>query len=262
MAYKTILYEKENHIGTITLNRPKAMNALNSVVLGELSDVLDEIAADDDVKVVIITGGNEKFFAAGADITELETLVTPVDAHAFSIKAQKTIKKFEDLEKPVIAAISGYALGGGCEMIMACDIRIAAENALFGQPEITIGVIPGGGGTQRLPRIVGLSKAKELLYTADQMDASEAYRVGLVSKVVPVGSLMDETRKMAKKIARQPGVALKITKRVLNDGVNVSNIASALEYESHGFEILFSTEDQKEGMKAFIEKRKPVFKDK
>jgi len=262
MAYKTILYEKEDRIGTITLNRPKAMNALNSDVLKDLSDVIDEIAADDDVKVVIITGGNKKFFAAGADIKELETLITPVDAHGFSIKAQDAISKLETLEKPVIAAISGYALGGGCEMIMACDIRIAAENALFGQPEITLGVIPGGGGTQRLPRIVGLSKAKELLYTADQMDANEAYRVGLVSKVVPVDSLMEEARKMAKKMARQPGVALSVTKRVLNDGVNVSHIRSALEYESHGFELLFATEDQKEGMKAFIEKRKAVFKDK
>ena len=262
MEYKTILYEKADRIGTITLNRPKAMNALNSAVLDELSDVLDEIAADNDVKVVIITGGNEKFFAAGADITELETLVTPVDAHAFSIKAQKAIKKLEDFEKPVIAAISGYALGGGCEMSMACDIRIAAENALFGQPEITIGVIPGGGGTQRLPRLVGAAKAKELLYTGAPIDAGEAYRIGLVNKVVPVVSLMEEARKMASKIARQPGVALSITKRVVNDGMNVSNIASALEFESHGFEILFSTADQKEGMKAFIEKRKPVFTDK
>jgi enoyl-CoA hydratase len=262
MGYKTILYEKEDRIGTITLNRPKAMNALNSDVLQDLNDVIDKIAADDDVKVVIITGGNENFFAAGADIKELEFLATPVDAHRFCMKVQEVLSKLENLEKPVIAAISGYALGGGCEMIMACDIRIAAENAVFGQPEIKIGVIPGGGGTQRLPRIVGLSKAKELLYTADQMTASEAFRVGLVSKVVPVEALMEETTKMAKKIARQPGIALKTTKRVLNNGMNVSNIRSALEYESQGFEILFSTEDQKEGMKAFIEKRKPIFKDK
>ncbi len=262
MEYKTLLYEKADRIGTITLNRPKAMNALNSDVLSDLSGVIDEIAADDDVKVVIITGGNEKFFAAGADIKELETLITPVDAHKFSVKVQQGIGKLENLEKPVIAAISGFCLGGGCELSMACDIRIAAENALFGQPEIMLGVIPGGGGTQRLPRIVGLSKAKELLYTGGQMDASEAYRVGMVSKVVPVDSLMEETRKMAKKIARQPGVALSVTKRVLNDGMNVSHISSALEFEAHGFEILFSTEDQKEGMKAFIEKRKGVFKDK
>lgn len=262
MKYNTILYEKEDRVGTITLNRPTAMNALNSNMLQDLSDVIDKIAADDDVKVVIITGGNEKFFAAGADIKELESLITPVDAHRFSMKVQGVLSKIENLEKPVLAAISGYALGGGCEMIMACDIRIAAENAVFGQPEIKIGVIPGGGGTQRLPRIIGLSKTKELLYTADQMSAGEAFRVGLVSKVVPVEALMVETTNMAKKIARQPGIALKTTKRVLNNGMNVNNINSALEYEAQGFEVLFSTEDQKEGMKAFIEKRKPIFKDK
>jgi enoyl-CoA hydratase len=262
MGYNTILYEKKDRVGIITLNRPNAMNALNSNVLEDLSNVMDEIAADDDVKVVIITGGNEKFFAAGADIKELESLTTPVEAHRFSLKVQGVLNKIENLEKPVIAAISGYALGGGCEMIMACDIRIAAENAVFGQPEIKIGVIPGGGGTQRLPRIVGLSKAKELLYTGDPMSADDAFRVGLVSKVVPVEALMAEAANLANKIARQPGIALKTTKRVLNNGMNVSNINSALEYESQGFENLFSTEDQKEGMKAFIGKRKPIFKDK
>ena len=261
MEYKTIIYEKKDRIGTITLNRPKSMNALNGDVLRELSDVLDVIGTDDEVKVVIITGGNEKFFAAGADITELEALQTPADAHVFVAKAQAAINKIEDLEKPVIAAISGYALGGGCEISMACDLRIAAENAVFGQPEITLGVIPGGGGTQRLPRIVGVTKARELLYTAATVDANEAYRIGLVNKVVPLASLMEEARKMASKIARQPGVALRITKLVINDGMNL-DMKSALAYEARGFEILFSTEDQKEGTKAFVEKRKPVFKDK
>ena len=261
MEYKTIIYEKKDRIGTITLNRPKSMNALNGDVLRELSDVLDVIEVDDEVKVVIITGGNEKFFAAGADITELEALQTPADAHVFVEKAQAAINKIEDLEKPVIAAISGYALGGGCEISMACDLRIAAENAVFGQPEITLGVIPGGGGTQRLPRIVGVTKARELLYTAATVDANEAYRIGLVNKVVPLASLMEEARKMASKIARQPGVALRITKLVINDGMNL-DMKSALAYEARGFEFLFSTEDQKEGTKAFVEKRKPVFKDK
>ena len=260
MEYKTILYEKEEGIGTITLNRPKAMNALSSEMLRELSDLLDEIEGDDGVKVVIITGGNEKFFAAGADIKELESFQKPMDAHGFTKMAQAAITKFEDFDKPVIAAISGYALGGGLELSMACDIRIAAENAFFGQPEITLGVIPGGGGTQRLPRLVGICKAKELLYTGDRIDANEAHRIGLVNKVVPVGSLMDETRKMAEKIASRPGVAVKVTKLVVNSGVGTANIHSALEYEQRGFEILFSTEDQKEGMQAFIEKRKAEFK--
>jgi enoyl-CoA hydratase len=260
VEYKTILYEKKEGIGTITLNRPKSMNALNSTVFKELGQVLSEIEGDDDVKVVIIVGG-EKFFAAGADITEIGGIATPVDAHRFLKDAQAVFNRIEDLEKPVIAAISGLALGGGCELALACDLRIAAENAKFGQPEIKIGVIPGGGGTQRLPRVVGVTKAKELLYTGDFIDAQEAYRIGLVNKVVPVASLMEEARNMALKIARQPGMALKVTKLAVNGGLNM-DIKSAMAYEARCFEILFSTEDQKEGMKAFVEKRKPVFKDR
>ena len=260
MEYKTILYEKKEGIGTITLNRPESMNALNSTVFKELGQVLSEIEEDNDVKVVIITG-SEKFFAAGADITEIDKISTPIDAHGFLKDAQIAINRFEDLGKPVIAAISGLALGGGCELTMACDLRIAAENAMFGQPEIKIGVIPGGGGTQRLPRLVGVTKAKELLYTGDFIDAGEAHRIGLVNKVVPVASLMDEARKMALKIARQPGVTLKITKIAVNGGMNM-DLKSAMAYEARCFEILFSTEDQKEGVKAFIEKRKPVFKNR
>jgi enoyl-CoA hydratase len=165
------------------------------------------------------------------------------------------------LDKPVIAAVSGLALGGGCELALACDLRIAAENATFGQPEIKIGVIPGAGGTQRLPRLVGLGRAKELLFTGDTIDAQEAYRIGLVNKVVPVEALMSETRKLALKVTKQPPLALKTTKAVVNEGINM-NIQSALALEARGFEILFSTEDQKEGMKAFLEKRKPIFKGK
>ncbi len=260
MEYKTILYEKKEGVGTITLNRPKSMNALNSKVFGELDHVLGEIERDDSVGVVIITG-SEKFFAAGADIKEIDEISTPVDAHGFLKEAQATINKFEDLGKPIIAAISGLALGGGCELSMACDLRIAAENATFGQPEIKIGVIPGGGGTQRLPRLVGVTKAKELLYTGDFIDANEAYRIGLVNKVVPVASLMDEARKMALKIARQSAVTLKMTKIAVNGGMNM-DLRSAMAYEARCFEILFSTEDQKEGVKAFIEKRKPAFKNR
>ncbi len=260
MAYNTIVYEKSEGIGTITLNRPKSMNALSSEVFREMAEVLDMISADPDVRVVILTG-SEKFFAAGADITEIRNISNATEAHAFLKKARAVFNGLEDMEKPVIAAVSGFALGGGCELILACDIRICAENAVFGQPEIKIGVIPGGGGTQRLPRTIGVTKAKELLYTGDTMDAAEALRVGLVSKVVPVGKVLEEARTIARKIARQPGVTLRVTKDVVNTGLNL-DIKSALAYEARCFEMLFDTEDQKEGMAAFVEKRKPNFKDR
>ena len=258
MNFNTIIYEKAEGIGIIKLNRPQRMNALSNEFLRELDLLIDDIKKDDEVRVLIITG-DEKFFAVGADINELAGVITPKDAHL--IEASSILNKLENLEKPVIAAVSGPALGGGCELALACDIRIAAENAIFGQPEIKIGVIPGGGGTQRLSRLIGLGKAKELLYTGDSIDAQEAYRIGLVNKLVPVESLMDEAKKMALKLLRQPGFALKIIKMVVNDGINM-DLRSALAYEARCFEILFSTEDQKEGMRAFMEKRKPIFKGK
>jgi len=260
MDYKTILYEKKNRVGTITLNRPKSMNSLSSELLGELDHMLMEIEHDEEVKVVVLTG-SEKYFAAGADITEVGQIKTPSEAHRFIKMAQSVFNHIEDLEKPVIAAISGLALGGGCELALACDLRIAADNASFGQPEIKIGVIPGGGGTQRLPRIVGITKSKELLYTGDFIDAQEAYRIGLLNKVVPAASLTEEVQKLALKIARQPREALKATKLSVNTGLSM-DLKSAISYEARCFEILFSTEDQKEGMTAFIEKRKPEFKDR
>lgn len=260
VEYNTIIYEKSDRTGIITLNRPKNMNALNSELLKELNQVLTEIDFDDEVKVVILTG-SEKVFAAGADITEMNKMKTPGDARRFLKSAQAVFNRIEDIEKPVIAAVAGLALGGGCELSLACDLRIAAENASFGQPEIKIGVIPGGGGTQRLPRIVGLTKARELLYTGDVVDAQEAYRIGLVNKVVPTASLTEEARKMAQKIARQPGEALKATKLCINRGLDMG-LRSALAYEACCFEMLFATEDQKEGMNAFMEKRKPEFRDR
>jgi enoyl-CoA hydratase len=215
MDYQAVLYDKGEGIAVITLNRPKNMNALSSQLFSELDHVLAAIENDDEVKVVILAAFN----------------------------------RFEDMEKPVIAAVSGYALGGGCELALACDLRL---------PEIKIGVIPGAAGTQRLPRIIGITKAKELLYTGDFIDAQEAYRIGFVNKVEPVPSLMEEARKMAGKIARRPGYALRISKIVVNGGLNM-DIKSAVAYEARCFEILFSTADQKEGMKAFVEKRKPAF---
>ncbi len=260
MAFNTIKYERENHTAIITLNRPESMNAINNEFVQELDQVIDEISQDNDIGVVIITG-SEKFFGAGADIKEIIGIKTPLMAHEFVGRVQRLFRKIERMEKPVIAAVSGLALGGGCELALACDLRIVAENALFGQPEIKIGVIPGGGGTQRLPRLIGVGRAKELLYTGDPIDAQEAYRVGLANKVVPVESLMEEAKNMAAKILERPGFALQITKMVVNEGMNM-DIQSALDHEARCFEILFSTEDQKEGMKAFVEKRKPEFKNR
>ncbi len=257
MEYTSILYEKSGGVGTITLNRPKSMNALSRTLLEELGHALQQMALDDDTKCVILAG-HEKFFAAGADITEVVNIISPADAYQFS-KSVDFIRRMEDFDKPVIAAVSGMALGGGCELALACDLRIAAENAQFGLPEIKIGVMPGAGGTQRLPRLIGAGKAKELLYTGDFVDAAEAYRLGLVNRVVPVDSLMDEARALAKKIAARPGIAVRMIKLAVEGGLSM-DVKSAIAYEARCFETLFSTEDRVEGMKAFVEKRKPVFK--
>ncbi|MBS3919330.1 MAG: enoyl-CoA hydratase/isomerase family protein [Deltaproteobacteria bacterium] len=260
MVLNTVTYEKGEGIGIITLNRPKSMNAINREFIRELDQLFDEIARDDEVSAVIIAG-SEKIFCAGADIKEVGKIRSPMQAHLFVTNVQLVFNKIERLDKPVIAAVSGLALGGGCELALACDIRIAAENAVFGQPEIKIGVIPGAGGTQRLPRLIGLGRAKELLFIGDTIDAQEAYRIGLVNKVVSVQALMSETKKIAIKLTKRPPIALKLTKTVVNEGINM-DLRSALALEARCFEILFSTEDQKEGMKAFIEKRKPIFKGK
>ena len=259
MDYTTILYEKSGGIGTITLNRPESMNALNSTLMEELSLLLGEISADGEVKVVILRG-QEQFFAAGADLGEVAGIAKPDDAYHFS-KFADVIRTLDDFDKPIIAAVSGIALGGGCELTLACDLRIAAESAVFGLPEVKLGVLPGGGGTQRLPRLVGATMAKELLYTGDFIDAKEAYRIGLVNKVVPAETLMDTARAMAKKIASRPAVAVRMIKNAVNVGLSM-DLKSALAFEARCFEILFSTEDQKEGVKAFLEKRKPAFKNR
>ncbi len=258
MEYQTILYEVENGIALIRLNRPKSLNALNHELVGELGAVFDRIGSDDAIGAVIVTG-SEKAFAAGADIKEIVEIASPVAAHSFISRIHVVFNKIERLSKPVIAAVSGFALGGGCELALVCDIRIASESAIFGLPEIKIGVIPGGGGTQRLPRLIGLGRAKELLFGGDSIDAMEAYRIGLVNKVVPVDSLLNEARKTAEKFIAQPGFALRILKMLVNDGINM-DLRSALAHERRSFEVLFSTEDRKEGMQAFIEKRKAAFK--
>lgn len=258
MAFNTITYEKSDGIAVVTLNRPKSLNALCDELIAELDTVFAQIGEDPDVAAVIVTG-SAKAFAAGADIKEIIQIASPVVAHEFGYRIHTAFNRIEGCPKPVIAAIAGFALGGGCELALSCDIRIAADNAVLGLPEIKLGVIPGGGGTQRLPRLIGVGRAKELLYTGDSIDAQEAYRIGLVNKVVPRDSLMDEARKLALKLIKQPAFALKIIKLAVNEGINM-DLYSALRHESRCFEILFSTEDQKEGMQAFVEKREPNFK--
>jgi enoyl-CoA hydratase len=257
MDTNNIKFAKERNIGTIILNRPNQMNALNLDTVKELSDLLDEIARDDEIRVVILAG-HQRFFCVGADITEVSKIDSTLKVHSFFSNIRSVFDKIGDFEKPVISAVSGFALGGGCELALACDLRIAAENAKFGLPEIKLGIIPGGGGTQRLSRIIGMTKAKELLFTGDFIDAQEAFSIGLVNKVVSVKSLMDETKKMASKIGAKPLLALKMAKHVVNSGINI-DIKSAIAYEARCLEILFSTRDMREGINAFIEKRQPDF---
>jgi enoyl-CoA hydratase len=253
MSFNTIIYGKDEGIGIIRLDRPKKLNALSNELFRELAMAIEAIEKDK-VGVVIITG-SEEVFSVGGDISEL------AEPKPMEFSPPYVFNKIGRLEKPVIAAVSGMALGGGCELALACDIRVAAENAVFGLTQIKFGSIPGAGGTQRLPRLIGLGKARELLFTGDTIDAQEAYRIGLVNKVVPVQSLMDETKKMALKMVRQPSVALKMTKIAVNEGINM-DLQSALAYGERCFEIVASTEDRKEGMKAFMEKRPPIFKGK
>ena len=259
MSYETLRYEKADGIGIITLNRPKRLNALSFQLKDEVSAVFDEIENDDDVQVVILTGG-DKAFSAGADIKERSTVdITQSQAYFRQLKSHDFYCKIEDFEKPVIAAISGVAVGGGCELAMVCDLRIASETARFGLPEVKIGVMPAAGGTQRLPRLIGITRAKELLYTGEFIDAEEARRIGLVNKVVPVDQLMTEAKALAKKIAEKPPLSVKYLKRAVNVGIQL-DLSSALDYEAQIAAMLTCSEDRKEGFRAFVEKRKPVFK--
>ncbi len=257
MDFQNIIYSVEDGIGVITLNRPKVLNALNQELMKEIGQAVDLIAGDDQIKAVIITG-SERAFAAGADIASMvedTVAATLINCGIF----HEVMDKVEALPKPVIAAIAGMALGGGCELAQACDIRIAATGTKFGQPEITLGIIPGGGGTQRLPRLIGMGRAKELIYMGGMIDAEEALSYGLVNKVVPVESLMAEAKKMAQKLTVKPGLALAAAKRAMNNGMN-SDLGTGNMIERECFSALFASEDQKEGMRAFLEKRKAQFK--
>lgn len=248
-----ITYEVEGQIGIITINRPKALNALNSAVLEELDKTLDAVDQEA-IRCLILTGAGEKSFVAGADIGEMSTL-TKAEGEAFGKKGNDVFRKLETFPIPVIAAVNGFALGGGCEISMSCDIRICSENAVFGQPEVGLGITPGFGGTQRLARIVGTGKAKEMIYGARNIKAEEAYRIGLVNNVYPAEELMPAAKKLASTIARNAPIAVRNCKRAINEGIQV-DMDQAIVIEEKLFGSCFETCDQKEGMNAFLEKRK------
>lgn len=254
---ETLLYEKKENIGIISINRPDAMNSLNTELLMELDLMIDEITRDEDVYVVILTGKG-KAFVAGADIGEMKNK-TVLEAKKFASLGMGLFRKIESMDRVVIAAVNGFALGGGCELAMACDIRIASEKAKFGQPEVGLGISPGFGGTQRLPRLVGEGIAKELIFTGDAIRADEAYRIGLVNKLVAPDLLMDTAIEMAEKISSKAQIAIRNSKESINRGMQ-TDIDTAMSIEENLFASCFSTEDQKEGMKAFLEKRRPEYK--
>ncbi|HDQ04109.1 MAG TPA: crotonase [Deltaproteobacteria bacterium] len=258
MEYQNILLEIGEKTATITFNRPKVLNAMNLEVLGEIFDAVNACINNDDVRAVIFTGAGDKAFVAGADISQMQN-ATSVEILKLMEMGHKTMRLIETMPKPAIAAVNGFALGGGTEIALACDIRFASEKAVFGQPEILIGVIPGWGGTQRLPRLVGMGIAKEVILSGAQINAARAYEIGLVNKVLPADKLMEETKKFAAELAALPPFALKMAKNAINYGFDMSlDNASALEIGA--IAQCFATEDQKEGMSAFLEKRKPNFK--
>ncbi len=254
---ETLLFEKRGNIGIINIHRPEAMNALNSKVLDELDDLMDEISKDEDVYVVVLTGSG-KAFVAGADIAEMKDK-NALEAKVFAGKGMSLFRKIETMDKPVIAAVNGFALGGGCELAMCCDIRIASEKAKFGQPEVGLGITPGFGGTQRLSRLVGEGIAKELIFTCDIIKADEAYRIGLVNQLVAAEDLMETAIQMAEKIASKAQIAVRNSKQAINRGLQ-TDIDTGMTIEEDLFALCFSTEDQLEGMAAFLEKRKPEYK--
>jgi len=258
MTFHLILFEIRDAVATITFNRPKALNALNSELLQELSHALEVIAQNEAIKVLILTGAGDKAFVAGADITELATF-NSLEAKQFSKKGHDTFNRLQALPIPVIAAVNGYALGGGSEVALACDFIYASENARFGLPEINLGLMPGFGGTQRLPRLIGKNMAKEMILTGKMISADEAKQIGLVNKVCPAGSLMEEVFKTADIIAQKGKVSLRAAKQAIDNGMNV-DLASGCIMEMDGFALCMASDDSKEGTRAFLEKRKADFK--
>ncbi|TAM60736.1 crotonase [bacterium] len=258
LEYQNLLIEQDGAIATITINRPDKLNALNEQTLKELAEVLDDANNDAEVRVVILTGAG-KAFVAGADIAELNALPSAVEGMRKARYGQSLTKKIERMRKPVIVAVNGFALGGGCELAMAGDFRIASEKAKFGQPEVNLGLCPGYGGTQRLPRLVGRGMGMYLCLTGEMIDAQEAWRIGLVEKVVPADQLLPEAKRIAKLIASKAPLAVELTKQSINEGIGVT-LAEGLAVEALNFGLLVNTEDIKEGTSAFLEKRPAEFK--
>jgi enoyl-CoA hydratase len=257
MNYENVIVDRDASIAVVTLNRPQALNALSYGLVKDLSLALQELDQDPEVRVIVVTGG-DKVFAAGADIKEM------ADKGPFDTMVQERLAyrdKINKISKPVIAAVIGFALGGGCELAMSCDIIVAAENARFGQPEVNLGIIPGSGGTQRLTHLLGKHRAMELVLTGDMLNASDAERFGLVNRVVPVELCLEEAKKIAKKIAAKPQLAIKSAKEAVLKSAN-TGLDEGLEFERKAFYLLFASEDRSEGMKAFLEKRKAEFKGK
>ncbi len=249
-----VLLEKKGNIAVATINRPQALNALNSAVLTDLDELVDAVSADSDIRALVITGSGAKAFVAGADIGEMSTL-TPEEGEAFGKHGNDVFRRIETLPIPTIAAVNGFALGGGCELSMACDIRICADTAVFGQPEVGLGITPGFGGTQRLARLVSPGMAKQLIYTARNIKADEAYRIGLVNAVYPVEELLPQAEKLANTIAANAPIAVRACKKAINEGLQV-DMDAAVVIEEKLFGSCFKTADQMEGMGAFLEKRK------
>jgi enoyl-CoA hydratase len=256
--YANIIYEKKGKIATITLNRPKALNALSTALMAEVHDALEDAERDEGIHVIVLTGAGDRAFSAGADISEIQER-SPIEARNYSLLLQEYTRYMERIRKPIIAKINGFCLGGGQELAMACDFRIASDKARFGQPEINLGVIPGAGGTQRLTRLVGKTKAMEIDMLGDQIDANEAYRLGLVNKVVPAEELDKAVNELAQKLLSKSSAVLGIIKLAVNKGIEM-DLDRALYYEAECFGTALATEDSKEGTKAFLEKRKAEFK--
>ncbi len=257
MEYKNLLLKKEGNISIISINRPKQYNSLNTDVIEELHLAVDHIKEDEDCHVLIISGEGSAF-VAGADISEMKDMDV-LEARAFAKKGLDLFRKIETMEKPSIAAVNGFALGGGCELAMACDIRIGSSKAKFGQPEVGLGITPGFGGTIRLPRLVGLGKAKELIFTGEIIKADEAMKIGLINHLVEPEDLMDKAMEIANKISKNAQLAVRYSKAAINKNYEV-DIDTGIEIEKNLFALCFASLDQKEGMGAFIEKRKPEFK--
>jgi enoyl-CoA hydratase len=259
MAYETLLIEKEEGFAIVKLNRPP-VNSLNVQAYTDIYNALCELEKDDSVGAVILTGSGEKAFAAGLDVKEVAGKSIP-DYFVFSRISRKCLDKVADIQKPTIAALFGFVFGGGCELALACDLRIASNDASIGCPEVNLGIIPGSGGTQRMPRLLGTAKAKELLFMGDTVSGEEAYRIGLVNKAVPKEAVLDEAKTWARKLASKPRVAMSLLKNAIDKGINM-DIQSAITYENDCFIITYVSEDGREGFQAFAEKRKPVFKGK